>query len=121
MAADPRVIDLVLRWEELHAAGHSVPAEELCRDCPDLLPAMRLVEGQPLKDAIERYHEAGRADPAGRNLALRRLLGRFVAVCKAVAYAHGQGVVHLDLKPGNILLGDFDETLVVDWGLARRT
>src|SRR5262249_11717073 len=56
---------------------------------------------------------------AARRLELRDLLGRFIAVCNTIAYAHSRGVLHRDLKPANIMLGHFGETLVVDWGLAK--
>jgi eukaryotic-like serine/threonine-protein kinase len=83
--------------------------------------AMRFIRGDSLKDAIERYHKADRkgSGTGERALEFRRLLGRFVDVCNAIGYAHSRGVLHRDLKPGNIMLGQYGETLVVDWGLAK--
>jgi serine/threonine-protein kinase len=83
--------------------------------------AMRFIRGQSLQAAIAHFHEAGREgrDPGQRALELRLLLSRFVAVCNAIGYAHSRGIVHRDIKPANVMLGDFGETLVVDWGLAK--
>src|SRR6202042_3703208 len=90
---------------------------------PDGRPfyAMRFIRGDNLKSAAERFH----ADPdlmrdeGRRTLERRRLLARFLDVCNAVSYAHSRGVLHRDIKPGNIMLGKFGETLLVDWGLAK--
>ena len=83
--------------------------------------AMRFIRGDSLKDALERFHRADNAerDPGERAVEFRKLLGRFLDVCNAIAYAHSRGVLHRDLKPGNIMLGKYGETLVVDWGLAK--
>ena len=52
---------------------------------------------------------------------LPELLRVFLRICDAVAFAHANGIVHCDLKPENVMLGDFGEVLVMDWGVARTT
>jgi serine/threonine-protein kinase len=82
--------------------------------------AMRFIRGDSLKDAIERFHRTKANRDAGEvSLELRQLLGRLIDVANAIEYAHCRGVLHRDLKPGNIMLGKYGETLVVDWGLAK--
>jgi serine/threonine-protein kinase len=83
--------------------------------------AMRFIRGDSLKEAIEHYHADAtlKADDSLRSLEFRKLLRRFLDVCNAIDYAHSRGVLHRDIKPGNIIVGKHGETLVVDWGLAK--
>jgi len=83
--------------------------------------AMPYFKGGNLHQAIAALHSPRRQDGGGdaRTLTLRDLVERMVNVCRAVAYAHSRGVLHRDLKPDNIMLGEFGETIVVDWGLAK--
>jgi len=83
---------------------------------------MKMVRGRTLKDIIRRLRrpEEAEPDPFGDEVFTRtRLLQIFEQVCMAIGFAHSRSVVHRDIKPSNIMLGDFGETLVLDWGVAK--
>jgi len=76
--------------------------------------SMKLVKGDTLQDALDRLGPS-RLEPAR----LAELLQIFVKVCDAVSFAHSRGVIHRDLKPVNIMVSDFGQVYVLDWGIAR--
>ena len=88
-----------------------VPVYEVGRH-PDgtLYYTQKLVRGSTFKKAL-----ASAATLPER----LKLLGHFSDVCQAVAYAHSRSVIHRDLKPENVMVGEFGETVVLDWGLAK--
>lgn len=81
---------------------------------------MPFLEEGSLEQAINQFF-ADRPTYQPSDAQFRDLLTRYMSACKTVAYAHSRGVVHRDLKPHNIMLGRYGETLVIDWGLAERS
>jgi serine/threonine-protein kinase len=79
---------------------------------------MRFIRGRTLADAIAAYHKR-RAEGRARRTDLLELIQAFVGVCNTVAFAHSKGVIHRDLKGQNIVLGEFGEVILLDWGLAK--
>ncbi len=98
-----------------------VPVYELI--CPEdgrtPFYAMRFVKGRTLAQASADYHRK-RTAGADVSLDFSALLHAFVTVCHTMAYAHSRGIIHRDLKGQNVILGDFGEVVILDWGLAKR-
>lgn len=95
-----------------------VPVHELWKD--DLgrpFFVMKQLTGVTLGDVLSRL-AVGSPDTQ-KQFSRQRLLRMFTDVCLAIEFAHTRGVVHRDLKPANIVLGDFGEVYVLDWGVAR--
>lgn len=115
-SSNPSMANLARFLREARVTGqlehpNIVPVYELGRRSDGkLYYTMKLVRGQTLHQAL-----CACKTPAER----LRLLPHYVDVCQAIAYAHSRGVIHRDIKPHNIMLGEFGETVVLDWGLAK--
>ncbi len=95
-----------------------MPIHELGVDAKNrLFFSMKMVKGRSLQQVLKELREDPRT--AEKEYTLGRLLTILVGICHALAYAHSRGVIHRDLKPANIMLGDFGEVYVMDWGLAK--
>jgi len=97
-----------------------VPVYEIgSRDDGRVFYTMKLVRGKTLAHRLKAIQTDESLDPRGKLAERLKLLDAFHDVCNAVAYAHSRHVIHRDLKPANVMLGEYGETLVLDWGLAR--
>ena len=90
----------------------------------DTFYVMKLLTGasfrQAIKSAHDSFSDSKSKNSHSLNATILPLLERFIDVCEAVGYAHEQSIIHRDLKPDNIMVGGFGETIVVDWGLAKK-
>jgi serine/threonine protein kinase len=123
MRHDTNAVQRARFLEEAQVTGqlehpNIVPIHEIGVDAKGRMYfTMKLVKGRSLSQVLDDI----RKDPTlrERNHSLGHLLSSFLSVCNAVAFAHSKGVVHRDLKPANIMLGDFGEVMLMDWGLAK--
>ena len=96
-----------------------VPVYELGLDEQgEVFYTMKYVKGTTLEQVLRQIQEGDRE--AIKKYRLDTLLIIFQKICDAVAYAHSMGVVHRDLKPDNVMIGEYGEVLVMDWGLAKK-
>src|SRR5262245_32527508 len=95
-----------------------VPVYDLART-PDgrICFTMKRVHGKTIEQIIDGLNSKDKVFV--ENYPRRKLLRAFAAACLAVDFAHSRGVLHRDLKPSNIMLGDFGEVYVLDWGLSK--
>jgi serine/threonine-protein kinase len=94
------------------------PVHEMARDTEGRpFFVMKRLSGDALDAILRKLHARDRDAVAA--FPRPRLLRAFVEVCLAVEYAHKKGIVHRDLKPANVMLGDYGEVYVLDWGIAR--
>ncbi|MEO6741950.1 MAG: protein kinase [Chthoniobacteraceae bacterium] len=96
-----------------------IPVYELGLDeYGEVFYTMKYVRGTTLDQVLRRIRE--REEVAIKKYPLATLLTVFQKICDGVAYAHSMGVVHRDLKPDNVMIGEYGEVLVMDWGLAKK-
>ena len=100
------------------------PIYNLCTDeNGGLSLAMKKLNGISLKEYLaktnERYKNGG-IDNFDEENALAKRISLFIKVCEAISYVHSRKIIHCDLKPENIMLGEYGEVYVVDWGIARQ-
>jgi hypothetical protein len=95
-----------------------VPVHDVgTRDDGTVYFTMKRIRGETMATIVARLAQGDEA--ARKRYGLRKLLTAFLSACHAVEVAHDHGLVHRDLKPGNIMLGDHGEVYVLDWGLAK--
>ena len=96
-----------------------VPVHDLVRDADGrVMLCMKRVQGRDLGSLIGALARGD--DDVVKAWSRARLLRVFQDICLGIAFAHDRGVIHRDLKPSNVMIGDYGETLIVDWGLAKR-
>lgn len=82
---------------------------------------MPYVEGETLKQILRttRVQEKKSQQPHPIGSSIPTLIRIFMSLCQAVAYAHAEGVLHRDLKPENVMIGNYGQVMILDWGLAK--
>ncbi len=96
----------------------TVPVYELSRDSEgNAYFTMKKLRGRDLSDILDKIAEGDSATI--EKFPIDQLINVLIHCSQCLAFAHNQGVVHRDMKPANIMIGDYGEIMVLDWGLAK--
>ncbi|TWU56456.1 Serine/threonine-protein kinase PknD [Rubripirellula tenax] len=97
----------------------TVTVMDLVDDGPDSFYVMTLVQGKSLAELIQRAH---REQPASKEFdsSMSQLVRHWIMVARTIAYAHTKSVLHRDIKSENVIVGEYGQVTVIDWGLAKR-
>ncbi len=98
----------------------TVPVIELVDAGADSYYVMSLIQGDTFRKSIEKFHTKIKTNNRPINGELFTLLQTWIYVANTIGYAHSQGVLHRDIKSENIIVGNFGQVTVIDWGLAKR-
>ncbi len=91
-----------------------VPVHEIGEENGEIYFSMKAIQGRDLETAIKENHKKG-----FNKQMLNDMLQIFLKICDAISYAHSKNIIHRDIKPANVMVGEFGEVYVTDWGLAK--
>jgi eukaryotic-like serine/threonine-protein kinase len=90
-----------------------VPIYDLGEDESGPFIVMKLIRGKSLSELIDEMRET-----PGRPEQLQRFVQTLIKLCDALSFAHSRGVIHCDVKPANVMVGDYGQVYMMDWGIA---
>jgi len=95
-----------------------VPIHDVGLDDSGYFFVMKYIDGETLESVIAKLRKK---DPAyTKKFTMEHRTQLFLQLCRAVQFAHARGIIHLDIKPANVMVGHFGEVVLMDWGLAKR-
>jgi len=90
-----------------------VPIYDLCEDEGGPFIVMKLIRGKSLSELVDEIRQS-----PGRPEQLQRFIQTLIKLCDALSFAHSRGVIHCDVKPANVMVGDYGQVYMMDWGIA---
>lgn len=97
-----------------------IPIYDFVQSQSDVFYTMPFVQGETLKTRLKRaMRNPGKQHEPDSGFSIQALLQIYLSICQATAYAHSKSVIHRDIKPDNILIGEFGDSYLFDWGIAK--